>query len=110
GVPVRLDFFGDTLDKITEIDTDTMASDRAVGSVELISASLDRIQSESRTINFLELLPPGTIALLHETIEVIEQARGYYERISDSRGLFGPPAVLKLLQERFAFVEVNQFS
>src|SRR5204863_5124815 len=34
GIPVRLDFFGDTLEKISEIDPVTMASDRAVRSVE----------------------------------------------------------------------------
>ena len=46
-----------------------------------------------------------------ETLEVTEQARGYFERITDSRGIFGPPAVLKALQEKFScFVEANQFS
>ncbi len=110
GVPVRLDFFGDTLERITEIDVATMASDRAVKSVELVSASLDRVQSDTHTVNFLRLVPKEAVAILHETLEVHEQARGYFERVSDSRGISGPPAVLKLLQERFALVELNQFS
>src|SRR5204863_797113 len=53
----------------------------------------------------------STLALLHETMEIVEQARGYYERVTDARGLYGPPAVLKLLEERaHAIAEINQFS
>jgi len=62
-------------------------------------------------VNFLELLPPGTLAVISETMEVTEQGRGYYERVSDPRGIYGPPAVFKLLKERAAGVaEWNQFS
>jgi transcription-repair coupling factor (superfamily II helicase) len=119
-VPVRLDFFGDQVDRICEIDLDTMASDRALDRVDLVAAEPARAAGDGgarpgdRPVCFLELVPPQAIALLSETIEVTEQARGYYERVTDDRvggGIFGPPAVMKALQERFAsFVEVNQFS
>ncbi|MGE3110030.1 MAG: transcription-repair coupling factor [Phycisphaerales bacterium] len=123
-VPVRIDFFGDEVDTISEIDLDTMASDRAVDSVELVSASLDRVQDDARVVSLLDLLSEAPrprdasgggrsrqpIAILHETLEVTEQARGYYERVSDARGIFNPPSVLKRLQEGFAFVELNGFS
>jgi len=180
-MPVRIDFFGDTVDRISEIDLDTMASDRAVQMVDLVSASLDRVQNDARVMNLLELVdlsrgaqalgdggagdamgggdatrrvaepenptrrvgppkaesqdptrrvglpgakpedptrrvglpgavPGSPIVVLHETLEVTEQARGYFERVSDARGIFAPPVVMKLLQERFGFVELNQFS
>jgi len=109
--PVRLDFFGDEIERINEIDLETMGSDRRIDSVELIASRIDAVRDERATINFLELLPTDACALLAETLEVVEQARGYYERATDSRGLYGPPAVLKLLESRFAgFAEVNQFS
>ena len=109
-IPVRLDFFGDEIDRITEIDLDSMGSDRKVDVVELIAAQLDPNLADEG-ISFLDTVPDRAVVLLAETIEVTEQARGYYERLTDSRGVFGPPAVLKHLQERFhAFVEVNQFS
>ena len=113
-LPVRLDFFGDEVDRIAEIDLDTMGSDRTLEGVDLVPATLDAISADNARaglVNFLELLPDGTLALLVETGEVVEQARGYYERVSDGRGLYGPPAVLKMLGERaHAVCELNQFS
>ena len=111
--PVRIDFFGDEVDRISEFDLETMASDRAVERVELVCASSEAAQPSENTplVSFLDLVPREALAILHETLEVTEQARGYYERVTDARGIFGPPAVLKLLQERFAaFIELNQFS
>ena len=130
--PVRLDFFGDEIEKINEIDIDSMASDRAVESVELVCASLEHAMASDATpgtggqpsgtpglsglgaggVSLLQLLPARCAVVLHETFEVLEQARGYFERLTDgSQGVFGPPSVLKTLQERFAcFIELNQFS
>lgn len=108
--PVRLDFFGDEIERITEIDLETMGSDRRLEEVEFIAATFDPNIADEGT-SFLNVVPDHAIALLCETLEVTEQARGYFERLTDSRGTFGPPAVLKLLQERFhAFCEINHFS
>jgi len=108
--PVRLDFFGDELEKLTEIDLETMGSDRRIDSVEFIAAALDPNLADEGT-SFLNVVPDRAIAVLCETLEVTEQARGYFERVTDSRGVFGPPAVLKLLHKRFhGFCEINQFS
>ncbi|MDQ7014576.1 MAG: transcription-repair coupling factor, partial [Planctomycetota bacterium] len=109
--PVRLDFFGDEIERLNEIDLETMGSDRRIDSVELIAARLDAMQSDTGTVNFLELVPADSAAMLAETMEVVEQGRGYFERASDGRGIDGPPAVLRLLESRFrGFAEVNQFS
>ena len=111
GLPVRIDFFGDEIERINEIDLDTMGSDRRVEAVELIASRLDALKDDHATMNFLDLVPESAGALLAETLEVVEQGRGYYERATDSRGLLGPPAVLRVLESRFhGFAEVNQFS
>jgi transcription-repair coupling factor (superfamily II helicase) len=123
--PIRIEFFGDEVERITEIDPDTMGSDRALPAIELVAleTSIDHSPSDrTRTtpsarnakphddsINFLELLPANCVALLAETMEVVEQGRGYYERVTEGQGVFGPPAVLKLLERR-PLAEVNQFS
>ncbi len=110
--PVRLDFFGDELESISEVDLATLGSDRRLASVELIGVtgaapSLD----DGSGVSLLSLIDPAAVAFLHETAEVTEQARGYYERVVAAGAVFAPPAVIKLLQDRFhAFVEVNQFS
>ncbi len=109
--PVRLDFFGDQVDKIAEVDLDTMASDRAIDRVELIAVDALRAQGEAGRVNFLELLPKTAIAILAETMEVVEQGRGYFERVTEGGSILGPPAVLKVLETRFhAMAELNQFS
>lgn len=109
--PVRLDFFGDEIDTIHEVALETLAADRRLDRVDIVGASVEQIMSDEGTDNLLALLPEGCAAILHETLEIVEQARGYYERTVDARGVFGPPAVLKLLKDRTAaLAEVNQFS
>ncbi|MFG0244813.1 MAG: transcription-repair coupling factor [Phycisphaerales bacterium JB052] len=110
-IPVRLDFFGDELDTIAEIDLDTMGSDRSIDKLLLGAAGEVQLKATSQDSSVLEYLSSDTIVLLAETFEIVEQGRGYFERISDGRAIFGPPAVLKLLETRFhALCEVNQFS
>lgn len=113
GAAVRVDFFGDEIESITEIDLETMGSGARLSEVEIVGARLgeaaERDAEASRSL--IELLPRETIGVLGETLEIAEQARGYYERVHDARGIFGPPAVMKLLRERLSAVaEVNQFS
>ncbi|MEX0741234.1 MAG: hypothetical protein WD079_00455 [Phycisphaeraceae bacterium] len=50
--PVRIDFFGDQIDEITEVNPDTMGSGRKLEGVRLIGASPEKIQDEERTTNF----------------------------------------------------------
>jgi len=42
-------------------------------------------------------------------LEIAEQARGYFERLTDPRGIYAPKTVLAELQQ-FAGLEVNQFA
>ena len=111
GLPIRLDFFGDELESIAEIDLETMGSDRTVHSARLAAMGEQYLQESSDDRSFLESIPSDALILIAETFEVVEQGRGYYERVHDGRTIYGPPAVLKLLETRFhALAEVNQFS
>ncbi|MHC4976179.1 MAG: transcription-repair coupling factor [Planctomycetota bacterium] len=108
--PIRLDFFGNSLETIHEIALDTMGSDRAVGSVELRAASVE-LPNADTGVCLAEICDPATLVVLHETLELQEQARGYYERVHSGGAIYGPPHVLKLLRERFdTLLEINQFS
>ncbi len=120
GLAVRLDFFGDELEKIAEIDLDTMASDRALEEVEIVCASLEKVLADAEAsgnqrtgvFDYMRGGSSGFVCVLHETMELVEQARGYFERVTDGgKGIFAPPAVLGALQSRFSsFAEINQFS
>ncbi len=109
--PVRLDFFGDELDRLSEIDPDTLGSDRALDAVELFTADASRLMPTSGGMSAAEVVPERAVVVLSETLEVVEQGRGYFERAHDGRAIDGPPAVLKLLGSRFhCLAEINQFS
>ncbi|MCC7145294.1 MAG: hypothetical protein IT443_02490, partial [Phycisphaeraceae bacterium] len=107
--PIRLDYFGDDIESITLIDTETMGSGRKIQAAKLIGASARQLQMDDRTTNLITLLPPRTVVVLHEILELSEQARGYYERLTNARGIYSPPAVMKLLTSR-PHVQVMQYS
>jgi transcription-repair coupling factor (superfamily II helicase) len=124
GIPVRLDFFGDTIEKILEVDLETQGSDRAATAIELVAANPEMLKPTSDFISVLDVIPRDAIVMLAETMEIVEQARGYFERVLEQRGIEGPPAVFARFEKRQsgegggvgggggagALVEVNQFS
>ena len=111
GIPVRLDFFGDTIEKITEIDLETMGADRVARCVELVAADPEKLKPTADFTSVLDAIPVDAMCVLAETMEIVEQARGYFERVLDQRGIEGPPAVFARIEKRLGgLVEVNQFS
>ena len=109
--PVRLDFFGDQVERIFEVDPGTQASDRSLERTLLVSALPERLQQDTGTVQPVALAPAGSVALLAELAEITEQARGYWERVHDARGITAPPAVMKaLLAHCHAVIDVNAFS
>ncbi len=112
--PVRLDFFGSELERMFEIDLATQASDRKVERVELVAVALDQSLGDAKTgagaQPLAELLPPSTVVVLAEMSEIIEQARAYWDRVRDGRGVYGPPATLSRLAQRSrATIELHAF-
>ncbi len=107
--PIRLDYFGDEIDSIRRIDTQTMGSGQALEQVTMIGASAQQLQSDDDTTHFLSLLGDDTIVVMHEVMELSEQARGYYERLTNARGIYPPKAIFEQLKAR-QHVEVNQYS
>ena len=108
-IAVRLDFFGDEIESINLIDTDTMGSANRVNHVAVIGASVKQLQEEQNTTTLTEYLPEDSVVVLHEVMELAEQARGYYERLTDARGIYAPQTVFKALQQR-PHIELNQYS
>ncbi len=107
-IPLRLDFFGDEIDTLTLIDTDTMGSGARLRHAQLVGASTAQIQNDDRTTHLPSLLPDDRLVILHELLELSEQARGYYERLTNARGIYSPQAVLKHLSAG-AHVLVHQY-
>ncbi len=109
GGAIRLDYFGDQVETIRLIDIDTMGSGACIDTCQVFSATTAKPQDDSDTTNIISLLHDDTVVIMHETLELAEQARGYYERLTDARGVYAPRAVFKLLTER-QHIEINQYS
>jgi transcription-repair coupling factor (superfamily II helicase) len=101
---VRLDFFGDELESVHEIDLDTMGSGRRLDRVDLISARAESHLKPEESAPVAEWLPEGLLVALAEPTEIIEQARGYYERSTAGGMLLGPPKTIKSLRDRASCV------
>ncbi|MCI0435785.1 MAG: hypothetical protein L0271_19405, partial [Gemmatimonadetes bacterium] len=99
-----------SVEHIREIDLETMGSGRAVEGVRLVTARADAARDEHGQVSFIDLLPRRTLGVLAELIEINEQARGYFERVVDQKGIFGPPAVLKSMSRLHATVHVGQLT
>ncbi len=107
--PVRLDFFGDQIETVHAIDPSTLATRDKLHSIRLVGATTAQLQSDERIMNLLELLPDDALILMHETLELTEQARGYYERLTNPRGIYPPNTLFKKIIAR-PHAELNAYS
>ena len=107
--PIRLDYFGDQIDSICRIDLQTMGSSETVRTAQIIGAGTDKLLSDHRTTNLLELIPDQCTVVMHESLELTEQARGYYERLTMPDGIYSPNQLFHRMA-KFSHVEINQYT
>ena len=106
---IRVDYFGDEIESIHQIDPDTMGSGRPLQRINIVGASAAQLQSDKRTCNILSMLPKDCIVILDELMELAEQGRGYYERLTNPRGIYAPNTVFADLN-KLPNIQVNQYS
>ncbi len=107
--PVRLDFFGDEVESIHRIDAETMGSLGTLDEARLIGATAEQMQNDEGRVCMLDLLPEDCTVVLAEPMELTEQARGYYERLTNPKGIFSPNQVLHRLTQK-PHVEVQVYA
>jgi transcription-repair coupling factor (superfamily II helicase) len=109
--PVRLDHFGDELESLHEIDVATQASDRLRDAVELPCAEGARFGPQDGDPLPGALLAAEALVVWAELAEIMEQARGYWERVVDAVGVSPPKDALRAATSvAQATLTVNQFS
>jgi transcription-repair coupling factor (superfamily II helicase) len=120
--PVRLEFFGDELESIRTFAVSSQRSldkkkaitflnaDSGVGLAARVTAGASDGRSagaaEGNSGFLTDYFPPGSRVALIEPQELKEQARHFFERVSDPTGLFIPEAVFANLL-RFPNVTVS---
>ncbi|BAM04491.1 transcription-repair coupling factor [Phycisphaera mikurensis] len=112
--PVRIDFFGDEVDTLTTVDPDATLGNAGVkvGRLGLVGGSAEELQKGAADEGgrcLVDLLPAGLPAVLHETAELSEQSKGYFERLTNPAGIFAPAEVFKRLVARPA-AELSSFA
>jgi transcription-repair coupling factor (superfamily II helicase) len=92
---IRIEFFGDTIESIREINLDTLRSSGQLPSVRIISG-ICAVAKEQREL-FVNILPADTIITLEEPGEIEEVAKVYLDRAEDASRLYGWPEVYKAM-------------
>jgi len=104
---VRVEFFGDTIESLREIDLDTQRSTREVRSVSVVSAVCGVAEAEREL--FLNILPAETIVILDEPTDVEEVAGVYLERVDKPDRLYKWADIYRATQ-RFAQLHICRFA
>ncbi len=95
--PVRIEYFGDTVERIFEVDSRTQAVDHEIESLELTRRGGADVADRDALI--ADRLASATILVLQDSAEIHEQARGYQDRLADGRGVWPWSDALKALHK-----------
>ncbi len=83
---IRIEFFGDMIESIREINLDTHLSTEQIESINIISAVCGAAQEEREL--FVNILPQDCIIILEEPTDCEEVARLFRERAEDTSRLY----------------------
>lgn len=83
---VRIEFFGDTIESIREIDLDTQRSSRQIGSIKIVSAVCGTGTQQKELL--VDILPDDTIIVFEEPGEIEEVAKVFLERTEGASRLY----------------------
>jgi transcription-repair coupling factor (superfamily II helicase) len=104
---IRIDFFGDTVESIREINLDTQLSSRQLKQVRIVSA-VGGASEEEREL-FLNLLPKDTIVILEDPTDIEEVANIFIERAEHADRLYRWADIYKALG-RFTQLHISRFA
>ncbi len=104
---VRVEFFGDTVESIREINLDTQRSTQEIEDVHIIAAASGAV-IEQREL-FLNILPEDAIVVFEEPADVEEVANVFLTRIEKADRLY-PWAEIYNAAGRFAQLHVCRFA
>jgi transcription-repair coupling factor (superfamily II helicase) len=104
---LRVEFFGDTIESIRQIDLDTQRSTNEIKAVQMVSVICGQ-KAEQREL-FLNILSPDTIVIIEEPADCQEVAKVYYERAESKDRLYDWAQINKAL-ERFTQIHIARFA
>jgi transcription-repair coupling factor (superfamily II helicase) len=107
GLTVRVDFFGDQIESIKVFDLDSLGSKATLESVQLVDLK-GQLPETGDSTHFFNYLPDETVIVLWAPLEIAEQAKSYFDRLPDVKGIYPLEAVLRHAS-KLSRVELSQF-
>jgi len=104
---IRIEFFGDSIESIREINLDTHLSTEQIESINIISAVCGATQEEREL--FLNILPHDCIIILEEITDCEEVANLFLERADDAGRLYSWADIYKAL-DKFTQLHICRFA
>ncbi|GAG53841.1 unnamed protein product, partial [marine sediment metagenome] len=104
---VRVEFFGDTIESIRQIDLDTQRSCQQIESIGIVSAVYGADEGQSEL--FVNILPEDTVIILEEPADIEEVARVFLERLENTTRLYSWTDIYAAI-ERFTQLHLCRFA
>ena len=104
---IRIEFFGDTVESIREINLDTQRSTQDIRDIRIVAAASEAVV-EQREL-FTNVLPADAIVVFEEPAEVEEVARVFLARIEKADRLYPWPEIYDSVG-RFAQLQICRFA
>lgn len=107
GLTVRIDFFGDQIESIKQFDLDTLGSKKPMESIRIMDLK-GQLPETGESTHVFSYFPADTIVVLWAPLEIAEQAKSYFDRLPEVKGIYPLEAVLRL-SSQFTRLELSQF-
>jgi transcription-repair coupling factor (superfamily II helicase) len=104
---IRVEFFGDTIESIREINLDTQRSSQEIKGINILSAVCGTTAEEREL--FVNILPKDTIIILEEPNDIEEVAKLFRERAEDSERLYSWQDIFQAIG-KFTQLHICSFS
>jgi len=104
---IRVEFFGDTVESIREINLDTQRSSQQIESVNIVSTVCGGA-SEGREL-FVNILPEDTIVVFEEPSDIEEVANVFLDRVEGASRLYSWADIYEAA-ERFTQLHICRFA
>ncbi len=104
---LRIEFFGDTIESIREINLDTQRSTHEIESITIVAAASDAVV-EQREL-FTNILPDGALVVFEEPAEVEEVANVFLARLEKAGRLYAWPEIFRSVA-RFPQLHLYRFA
>jgi len=104
---IRIEFFGDTIESIRQVNLDTQRSTRQIESVSVVSAVCGTRLEEKEL--FVNILPRDTIIILEEPGDIEEVANVYLDRVENPGRLYSWADIYAAM-DNFAQLHICRFA